>query len=1058
MNDHNLKNQNTMIRLFTIIALITMATGNSFSQTIISVGGNYPGNVNWVADTVKVTSDITVGGWLTINPGTTVKFLGNFSIETHGIKAKGTEPKIIRFTIKDTTGFSKFNLGSGGWSGITDLGTANSSDTSVLAYCHFEYGKRINDLIPYFKGLLKFGDNTSKVRIDHCVFRNNYAKDGAIIKSDRSTKILSCDVSDNYSSAMSLRMADVSSSSISKNKGTGIEVWDKEYNITGNTITDNTGYGLYCYQSKKISVSNNVISGNLLEGVNLFQVITGAFCGEIADRTIWMADTIKVFCDVTVRDMLVIRPGTRVEFQGNYGLDVDSLYTEGTQADSIVYTINDTTGFSDFNIEKGGWKGIDINGYLSMNYCVMEYVKNLTLGSSWHTQNSMIRLGSGDDILKHKIIANSYFRNNFSKNAPGLILVTRGYTNVMYNSFIHNFSTPFYSKNYSQILIGNTFAYNKGTAISINGDTGSPQIISNIIHDNDGWGVEITGASFSTAFVNNNRILNNMGGIHVFSIDGFLEMLNNLIVNNIGYGGILIYQAPLKMFNNLISHNVNLTGKGGGISITLCYGSIINNTISYNTADYGGGIFINDFSNGETSLKFINSIITNNTSSTGKQIIRFYQNQYSDTTKATVDLINCDVEGITQEDITGSFLSDIDKDPGFVDPSHNNFNLIDNSPCINSGIQDTTGLKLLARDLAGNPRIYPGLVKRIDMGAYEYQGDKFAIARQPLDKEACESTSVTLETNATGTVLGYQWQKNGKNITSAIQSVYTISPVIPGDSGTYNCLIRALNHTFSTDTVHLVTKPLPKIQKQTESFDICAGQDTLLAMQVAEPNKMNFAWYFNNALIPGSDTTCLLLTNVSMDNGGPYWGTVSNLCGTDTSYSFLLTVNPLPIINLGNDTTITTNDTLILDAGNNFSFYKWNTGSEDETLSVFGYAPGGHEFAVQVTDENNCVSGDTILVIFTAATAVDQFLSDEEVTFYPNPVTDKIYFMSQKDLSGGVLVSIADNSGRICSQQHFSEIKAGWKYDVDISGLPGGFYSLLITHQNNLRIKKIIKI
>jgi len=66
--------------------------------------------------------------------------------------------------------------------------------------------------------------------------------------------------------------------------------------------------------------------------------------------------------------------------------------------------------------------------------------------------------------------------------------------------------------------------------------------------------------------------------------------------------------------------------------------------------------------------------------------------------------------------------------------------------------------------------------------------------------------------------------------------------------------------------------------------------------------------------------------------------------------------------------------------------------------------------------------------------------------------------MSQKDLSGGVMVSITDNSGKVCLQQHFSEIKAGWKYELDITGLPRGFYSLLINHQNNCRTKKIIKI
>jgi hypothetical protein len=52
------------------------------------------------------------------------------------------------------------------------------------------------------------------------------------------------------------------------------------------------------------------------------------------------------------------------------------------------------------------------------------------------------------------------------------------------------------------------------------------------------------------------------------------------------------------------------------------------------------------------------------------------------------------------------------------DASLADWSLQDNSPCINTGTPDTTGLFLPEFDLAGNPRIYGN---RIDMGAYENQ-------------------------------------------------------------------------------------------------------------------------------------------------------------------------------------------------------------------------------------------------------------------------------------------------------------------------------------------------
>ncbi|MEZ5198085.1 MAG: choice-of-anchor Q domain-containing protein [Bacteroidales bacterium] len=65
----------------------------------------------------------------------------------------------------------------------------------------------------------------------------------------------------------------------------------------------------------------------------------------------------------------------------------------------------------------------------------------------------------------------------------------------------------------------------------------------------------------------------------------------------------------------------------------------------------------------------------------------------------------------------GSGLGNINQSPEFI--GGDDYGLQSDSPCINSGNPDTTGLYLPYFDLAENPRLS---MDTIDMGAYEYFG------------------------------------------------------------------------------------------------------------------------------------------------------------------------------------------------------------------------------------------------------------------------------------------------------------------------------------------------
>ncbi len=70
------------------------------------------------------------------------------------------------------------------------------------------------------------------------------------------------------------------------------------------------------------------------------------------------------------------------------------------------------------------------------------------------------------------------------------------------------------------------------------------------------------------------------------------------------------------------------------------------------------------------------------------------------------------------------------------------------------------------------------------------------------------------------------------------------------------------------------------------------------------------------------------------------------------SYSYF------PYLNLGPDTAICNNDSLLLVAGSGFSNIQWSNMSSGQTM----IAPGAGNYSVSVTDSNNCTAADSILI------------------------------------------------------------------------------------------------
>jgi gliding motility-associated-like protein len=116
------------------------------------------------------------------------------------------------------------------------------------------------------------------------------------------------------------------------------------------------------------------------------------------------------------------------------------------------------------------------------------------------------------------------------------------------------------------------------------------------------------------------------------------------------------------------------------------------------------------------------------------------------------------------------------------------------------------------------------------------------------------------------------------------------------------------------------------------------------------------------------------------DKDGIVWVKVTDGDGCVGYDSSVLIVNPLPVVDLGKDTSLCGEATLDLDAGF-FSYYQWSTGDIANPIRIDANHGANDTISVLVTDDNGCQSSDTIIIY---QCMVDKYFADMPNTITPN--------------------------------------------------------------------------
>lgn len=199
------------------------------------------------------------------------------------------------------------------------------------------------------------------------------------------------------------------------------------------------------------------------------------------------------------------------------------------------------------------------------------------------------------------------------------------------------------------------------------------------------------------------------------------------------------------------------------------------------------------------------------------------------------------------------------------------------------------------------------------------------------DTTICVGDSIQL--NAGLSEVKYLW-----NTSDTTQKIFTKTP------GAYAVTVTDVLGCEDKDTVQVSTSSYPSVSLGNDTA-LCKNSSITLD---AGNTGMNFIW---------STGTTNQTENFS--TAGTYWVQVTNSNNCTTTDTLALDVSTLSAINLGNDLTICSGDSVQLDAGISSEKYLWNTA--DTTQQI--YAKGQGLYSVIISDNIGCQEKDTIQVL-----------------------------------------------------------------------------------------------
>jgi len=166
-----------------------------------------------------------------------------------------------------------------------------------------------------------------------------------------------------------------------------------------------------------------------------------------------------------------------------------------------------------------------------------------------------------------------------------------------------------------------------------------------------------------------------------------------------------------------------------------------------------------------------------------------------------------------------------------------------------------------------------------------------AILTQPTNQIKCAGNTVAFAVSASG-AQGYQWRKDGGDVSGATSATLTLSNVTASNNGSYDVVVtNGYGSVTSSNATLTVMIGSPGITSQPTNQVVCYAATAIYS--VTATNAANYQWRKFGSNIAGETNATLVLTNVT--SAAYYNVLVANPCGSIYSSNATVTVNALPV-------------------------------------------------------------------------------------------------------------------------------------------------------------------
>ncbi|HYV90251.1 MAG TPA: immunoglobulin domain-containing protein [Chitinophagales bacterium] len=308
----------------------------------------------------------------------------------------------------------------------------------------------------------------------------------------------------------------------------------------------------------------------------------------------------------------------------------------------------------------------------------------------------------------------------------------------------------------------------------------------------------------------------------------------------------------------------------------------------------------------------------------------------------------------------------------------------------------------------------------------------------------CSGGSVVLSVATAG--LTYQWKNGGSPISGATLQTRTASA-----SGAYTCDVSNSCGTTPSNSITVTVNSAPTAAQAAITAGgptaFCKGHNVVLTVATAG---LTYQWKQGSRSIAGAT-----LQSYTASKTYTYSCIVSNSCGSVTSNSISVTVNPAPTASISQAPcsggavllTCTANPS----SGVTYQWTKGHTSLSGATNSTYSATTGGTYKCTVTITATGCTKSSAGSSVTISCKLADEF-AEHKVIVYPNPASD--YFnINTSQLSAQSSLYIYDLTGRLVESHEVSgdEMQVG-------ESLSNGVYFLKIeSNHDTHQVIKLVK-